>query len=64
MDSRVKNTEKIPVKHDLATRIDKLTFAILMILNSLRDGKEVDGENVVLVIPKVLAKQIEDILTK
>jgi hypothetical protein len=51
-------------KSELAIKVDKLTFAVLMMLNAMSDGKEIEGEKVVLVISKQLVKQIEAILTK
>lgn len=62
MEAQIK--EVVLSKSDLAKRVDKLTIALLMVLNALSEGKEIEGEKVVLVIPKGLAKQIEAILTK
>lgn len=58
------NPSVVHDKDELAKKIDKLTICLLMMLNHIREGKEIDNYKVVLTVPKSLAQQIEAILTK
>jgi hypothetical protein len=50
-------------KTGLAKRVDKINFALLLMLNALSTGKDVEGNRVILELPKKLIKQIESLLT-